>query len=97
MTGIEGDAPAGSTLTIRKSFDTQTSRIWNDDFGTSIGDPIVFGDTLQYSMVTGGPAFEWNVNPSTRPVVAGRDGRDAVNVSRLEDDERLRAVPLRGA
>ena len=28
-------------------------------------------------MVTDGPAFEWNVNPSTRPVVAGRDGRDA--------------------
>ena len=31
----------------------------------------------EYSMVTDGPAFEWNVNPSTRPVVAGRDGRDA--------------------
>jgi hypothetical protein len=75
---IEGSAPAGSKLTIRKAFDTSTSPVWNDDFGTSTSPPQMFGDVLQYSMVTGGPAFEWNVNPSTRPVVAGRDGRDAV-------------------
>ncbi len=28
-------------------------------------------------MVTSDETFEWNVNPSTRPVVAGRDGRAA--------------------
>ena len=74
---IAGSAPAGSTLTIRKSFMTETSPIWNDDYGTDIGPVQTFEDTLEYSMVTGGSTFEWNVNPSTRPVVAGRDGRDA--------------------
>ena len=74
---IAGSAPAGSTLTISKTFTTETSPIWNDDFGTSIGPVQMFQDTLEYSMVTDGTAFEWNVNPSTRPVVAGRDGRDA--------------------
>jgi hypothetical protein len=74
---IEGSAPAGSTLTISKTVTTETSPIWNDDFGTSIGAFQTFQDTLEYSMVTDGPTFEWNVNPSTRPVVAGRDGRDA--------------------
>ncbi len=75
---IEGSAPTGSTLTITKTVTTATSPVWNDDFGTSIGPAQTFQDTLQYSMVTDGPSFEWNVNPSTRPVVAGRDGRDAV-------------------
>jgi murein tripeptide amidase MpaA len=74
---IAGSAPAGSVLTIRKSFTTETSPVWNNDFGTSIGPVQTFADTLEYSMATDGPTFEWNVNPSTRPVVAGRDGRDA--------------------
>ena len=65
----------GSTLTIRKSFLTDTSPVWNNDYGTDIGDALRFPDTLEYSMVTDGPTFEWDVNPSTRPVVAGRDGR----------------------
>lgn len=75
---IEGSAPAGSTLTISKTFTTETSPIWNDDYGTDIGAVQTFQDTLEYSMVTDGTTFEWNVNPSTRPVVAGRDGRDAL-------------------
>ena len=74
---IAGTAPTGSELTIRKSFLTETSPVWNNDFGTDIGPVQTFPDTLEYSMTTSGPAFEWNVNPSTRPVVAGRDGRDA--------------------
>ncbi|MFW6869425.1 M14 family metallopeptidase [Nocardioides sp. CPCC 206347] len=75
---IEGSAPAGSTLTISKTFLTETSPIWNNDYGTDIGAVQTFQDTLEYSMVTDGTTFEWNVNPSTRPVVAGRDGRDAL-------------------
>ena len=75
---IEGSAPAGSTLRITKTVTTETSPVWNDDFGSSIGPAQSFTDTFTYSMVTDGPTFEWNVNPSTRPVVAGRDGRDAV-------------------
>lgn len=74
---IAGSAPEGSKLTISKSFMTETSPIWNNDYGTDIGPVQMFPDTLEYSMVTDGSQFEWNVNPSTRPVVAGRDGRDA--------------------
>ena len=74
---IAGDAPAGSKLTISKSFTTETSPIWNDDYGTDIGPVQTFPDTLEYSMVTEGDGFEWNVNPSTRPILAGRDGREA--------------------
>ena len=36
-----------------------------------------FQDTFEYTMTTSGSGFEWNVNPSTRPLVAGRDGRAA--------------------
>ncbi len=75
---IAGSAPAGSKLTIEKTFDTATSPVWGDDFGSGIGPAQLFSDTLKYSMVTDGPNFEWNVNPSTRPVTAGRDGRDAL-------------------
>ncbi len=74
---IAGTAPTGSKLTIRKSFLTETSPVWNNDFGTDIGPVRTFEDTLEYKMTTDAPTFEWNVNPSTRPVVAGRDGRDA--------------------
>jgi len=73
---IEGAAPAGSTLRISKTFQTSTSPVWQDDFGTVIRDPIRFTDTLTSELKTTGPTFAWHVNPSTRPVVAGRDGRD---------------------
>jgi hypothetical protein len=73
---IEGVAPAGSTLRISKSFQTSTSPVWADDFGNVIGDPMQFTDTLTSELKPTGPTFSWHVNPSTRPVVAGRDGRD---------------------
>jgi hypothetical protein len=73
---IEGAAPVGSTLRISKSFQTATSPVWQDDFGTVIGDPILFPDTLSSELKVTSPTFTWHVNPSTRPVVAGRHGRD---------------------
>ena len=73
---IEGSAPAGSTLRISKTFQTSTSPVWQDDFGTVIRDPIRFTDTLTSELKTSGPTFAWHVNPSTRPLVAGRHGRD---------------------
>ena len=73
---IEGAAPVGSTLKISKSFQTSTSPVWQDDFGTVVGDPIQFPDTLTSELKTTAPTFTWHVNPSTRPVVAGRHGRD---------------------
>jgi hypothetical protein len=74
---IEGAAPAGSTLRISKSFQTSTSPVWQDDFGNVIGDARQFTDTLTSELKTTGPTFAWHVNPSTRPIVAGRHGRDA--------------------
>jgi len=73
---IEGSAPAGSTLRISKTFQTSTSPVWQDDLGSVIGDPLRFTDTLISEMKTTGPTFAWHVNPSTRPLVAGRHGRD---------------------
>ena len=73
---IEGSAPAGSTLRISKTFQTATSPVWQDDLGVAIGDPIRFTDTLTSRLTTSGPTFAWHVNPSTRPLVAGRHGRD---------------------
>jgi hypothetical protein len=73
---IEGAAPPGSTLRLSKTFGTSTSPVWQDDFGTAIGDPMRFTDTLTSELRTTGPTFAWHVNPSTRPLVAGRHGRD---------------------
>jgi hypothetical protein len=73
---IEGAAPAGSTLRLSKTFQTATSPVWQDDFGATIGDPILFTDTLSSELRPSGPTFAWHVNPSTRPLVAGRHGRD---------------------
>jgi hypothetical protein len=78
---LTGSAPAGSTLTIAKAFETSTSPVLQP--GPS-GDlipttPIVFGERLTSSMVVGADGtFSWSVNPSTRPIVAGRYGRDPV-------------------
>ncbi len=75
---IAGKAPKGWTLRIHKSFMTSTSPVWQDDFGTEVGPPQLFPDVLDYKYRSKGGKFAWNVNPSTRPVVAGRDGRDPV-------------------
>ena len=74
---IEGSAPAGSSLRISKSFQTSTSPVWRDDLGNSVGSPIQFTDTLSSELKAPGGSFRWDVNPSTRPLVAGRFGRDA--------------------
>ena len=73
---IEGYAPAGSTLRISKTFQTATSPVWQDDFGVTVGDEMLFPDTLTSEFKSAGGTFSWDVNPSTRPVVAGRHGRD---------------------
>ncbi len=73
---IEGSAPPGSHLRISKTFQTSTSPVWEDDLGDVIGDSIQFTDTLSSELKTTGQTFSWDVNPSTRPLVAGRHGRD---------------------
>jgi Zinc carboxypeptidase len=74
---VTGRAPDGWTLKVKKSFMTATSPIWNDEFGTDIGDPMLFPDALESELRSDGGRFRWHMNPSTRPVVAGRFGRDA--------------------
>jgi Zinc carboxypeptidase len=73
---IRGRAPEGWTLKIHKSFMTSTSPVWQDDFGVSVGHPQLFPDALESELHSKGGRFRWHVNPSTRPVVAGRLGRD---------------------
>jgi hypothetical protein len=75
---IRGEAPKGWTLKIHKSFMSSTSPVWQNDFGTEIGPARLFPDTLDYEYSSKGGLFEWDVNPSTRPLVAGRFGRDPV-------------------
>jgi hypothetical protein len=73
---VRGRAPDGWTLKIKKSFMTQTSPVWQDDTGENIGDPMLFPDALESELHSNGGRFAWHMNPSTRPVVAGRYGRD---------------------
>ena len=76
---IRGSAPRGSTLTIAKEFTTSTSPVIRpnpaDPQAPLVTEPLTFPDRLQYSFTTERRTFRWDVNPSTRPVVAGRYGR----------------------
>ncbi|MBN1530528.1 MAG: hypothetical protein JW895_15805 [Thermoleophilaceae bacterium] len=61
---IAGQAPAGAVLRLKKTFQTPT-------FSGS-----TFTDTLDTTMKAGSTgAFEWHVNPSTRPLVQKASGR----------------------
>jgi Zinc carboxypeptidase len=75
---VKGSSPPGSRLTLSKTFQTSTSPVCLDDFCTNTGPAQTFDDVLSSEMVSTGQTFEWHVNPSTRPVVAGRFGRPAV-------------------
>ena len=52
----------------------------------------MFTDTLTSELKAPGGSFTWNVNPSTRPVVAGRHGRDA-DRARRRTRSRCRTRP----
>ncbi len=75
---LTGSAPPGSTLRLAKSFETSTSPVCTNDSCTSVTPPQRFADSLSAEMVTSGDTFAWHVNPSTRPIVAGREGRAPV-------------------
>ncbi|MGW5054490.1 M14 family metallopeptidase [Actinokineospora sp. NPDC004072] len=70
---LVGSAPRGYNLQLRKTFQTPTSPVRQPD-GT-IGSPIYVTDTLTSNLTATGGRFSWAVNPSTRPFVAGRYGR----------------------
>jgi hypothetical protein len=71
---ITGRAPRDVTLRISKRFESETSPVINAD-GT-VGDPVTYEDHLVSTFRPHGRRFHWHVNPSTRPLVAGRWGRD---------------------
>ncbi len=68
---LEGSGPAGAILRLKKSFKTKT-------FPQADGKPIEFDDTLDSTMeIPADGRFEWNINQSTRPIVAVDKGRRA--------------------
>ncbi len=71
---IVGKAPKGRVLSVRKSFVSETSPVLDLDLNE--GPTQSYSDTLTTKLVTSGGRFTLNVNPSTRPVVVGRYGRD---------------------
>ena len=71
---ITGRAPEGRVLRVTKSFTSLTSPVLRAD-GTA-GEPVPYTDHLESTYRSRGGAFTWHVNPSTRPAVAGRWGRD---------------------
>ncbi|MDE9367019.1 M14 family zinc carboxypeptidase [Luteipulveratus sp. YIM 133132] len=74
---IAGTTQKGRTLSVSKTFISATSPVIGTD-GT-VGPPRYYQDTLTSRLVpdkTG--RFSWAVNPSTRPLVVGRYGRDPV-------------------
>ena len=68
---IAGTAEPGALLRLKKTFQTET-------FPQEDGEPLTFEDRLETTLrVPASGAFEWHVNPSTRPIVAQSRGRDA--------------------
>jgi murein tripeptide amidase MpaA len=73
---VTGTAPKDYRLTVRKEFQTPTSPVIQPDGSTA--DPILYTDVLASTLKAPGGRFAWAVNPSTRPYVAGRFGRNPV-------------------
>ncbi|HEU0102464.1 MAG TPA: M14 family metallopeptidase [Mycobacteriales bacterium] len=72
---LTGTAPDGWTLRVHKEFSTPTSRVLQPD-GTTRA-PLHYRDVLDSTYRSDGGTFSWAVNPSTRPYVDDRLGRDA--------------------
>jgi hypothetical protein len=70
---LTGTAPAGWDLEISKTFTSETSPVVQPNGSTTA--PLEYTDTLTSSYASKGGKFSWAVNPSTRPIVAGRYGR----------------------
>ncbi|WP_380164419.1 M14 family metallopeptidase [Jannaschia sp. R86511] len=68
---ITGTAPSGWELEVSKEFMTATSPVIGQ--GNEVQ---YFEDSVSSTYDSDGGRFSFAVNPSTRPVVAGRDGRD---------------------
>ena len=70
---IRGTAPAKHTVSVSRTTVSPTSPVIMP--GGVVGDPILYTDTVGAEYVSTGGKFVLDVNPSTRPLVAGRYGR----------------------
>ena len=71
------DLPAGADLEITKTIQNETAPVILEDDGDPVDPPIAFTDTLTYTAKAGANGdLEWHVNPSTRPWIDGRYGRE---------------------
>ncbi len=71
---ITGTAPEDRVLTVSKQFQAMTSPVIKP--GGVVDPAIAYANDLSSSLRTLGGKFSWAVNPSTRPEVVGRYGRD---------------------
>ena len=68
---LVGDAPPGAVLKLEKRFQTATSP-------QADGQPIMLDDHLTSELKIGDAGeYRWDINPSTRPLVAKAAGREA--------------------
>ena len=72
---IRGTAPAKHTISVSKTVVSPTSPVIQPDGST--GAPLLYEDTLTTEYTSTGGRFTFDVNPSTRPLVMGRSGREA--------------------
>lgn len=72
---ITGTAPAKHTISVSKTVTSETSPVL--DASGVAGDPLLFTDTLRTDYTSEGGRFDVDVNPSTRPLVMGREGRES--------------------
>lgn len=72
---LVGTALAGYRLSLRKAFQTPTSRLEQVSPLPSLP-PLLVKDVLDSKLTAPGGRFEWAVNPSTRPYVGDRLGRE---------------------
>jgi hypothetical protein len=87
---LEGSAPGGLLLRLKKSVQTPTSR----DENPQDGRPDTFTDTLDTTYeVPGSGSLDWHINPSTRPLVAVDKGRQATGEASPPQESRNNAPP----
>ncbi|HEX5916650.1 MAG TPA: M14 family metallopeptidase [Nocardioides sp.] len=72
---ITGTAPAKHTISVSKTVTSETSPVIQTN--GSVGEPLLYTDNLRTDYTSTGGRFDFDVNPSTRPLVMGRYGREA--------------------
>lgn len=72
---ITGTAPAKHTISVSKTVTSETSPVL--DASGIPGEPLLYSDTLRTDYMSEGGRFDFDVNPSTRPLVMGREGRES--------------------